>query len=298
MAKNTLEKLRSDYEDLFGTIQVTTAKRPAAEAIVHAIANNRAVYEAIMLETGVPWQVVGCIHSLEASLNLKHHLHNGDPLTARTTHVPAGRPKKGNPPFTFAESAIDALTMVGLAGQNEWGVAETLFRLEKYNGFGSRNKGINTPYLWSFSNHYKKGKFVKDGVWDANAVSGQCGAAVLIKVMIDEGMFSFEALPKPLSATLNGAAAPEIGVFLQKGNTWLTPRPLASKVAGLAVLSVNPSPFEIVMQFEHPDGSVTTQRFPARLISGAGYVDASDLVRGLMRWNLSLNGQVLAIDRP
>ena len=42
-------------------------------------------------------------------------------------------------------------------------MARILYRWEAYNGFGSRRQGINTPYLWAFSNHYTKGKYVADG---------------------------------------------------------------------------------------------------------------------------------------
>ena len=58
-----------------------------------------------------------------------------------------------------------------------------LFQFERYNGFGYRPHGINSPYLWSFSNHYLKGKFVKDGIFNENAGSKQCGAAVLLRRM-------------------------------------------------------------------------------------------------------------------
>ncbi len=51
---------------------------------------------------------------------------------------------------------------------------------------GYRRKGIHSPYLWSFSNHYTKGKFTNDGVFDSNAVSKQCGAAVLLRRMSEK----------------------------------------------------------------------------------------------------------------
>jgi hypothetical protein len=56
-----------------------------------------------------------------------------------------------------------------------------LFRFEGYNGFGYRRAGVNmaSPYLWSFSKHYSRGKFVSDGKFSFTAVSKQCGAAVL-----------------------------------------------------------------------------------------------------------------------
>jgi lysozyme family protein len=46
---------------------------------------------------------------------------------------------------------------------------------------------VPTPYLWCFSNHYERGKFVKDGAWNATARSQQCGAATLIKMLVGTG---------------------------------------------------------------------------------------------------------------
>ncbi|MBI5093618.1 MAG: hypothetical protein HZB26_14385 [Candidatus Hydrogenedentes bacterium] len=67
-------------------------------------------------------------------------------------------------------------------------MAGTLFQPELYNGWGYRlrNTGVHTPYLWSYSNHYTKGKFVADGTYDPDAVSRQCGAAVLLRRMAEK----------------------------------------------------------------------------------------------------------------
>jgi lysozyme family protein len=67
--------------------------------------------------------------------------------------------------------------------QSDWTEAAMLYRWEKYNGWGYRSRGIHTPYLWSFSEHYTKGKFVRDGVYDSNAVSRQPGASALLKAI-------------------------------------------------------------------------------------------------------------------
>jgi lysozyme family protein len=69
----------------------------------------------------------------------------------------------------------------------KWPLSVILFKLEGFNGFGYRTKHpeVLTPYLWSFSNHYTKGKFTVDRKFDANAVSKQCGAAVLLLSMSD-----------------------------------------------------------------------------------------------------------------
>jgi lysozyme family protein len=132
----------------------------------------------------VPWYFLACVHYMECSFSFKKHLHNGDPLTGYTVHVPAHRPKVGHPPpFTFEESAVDAIKYMKYDQVTNWSLPFILLKLEGYNGFGYNRKGIKTPYLWSYSNHYTKGKYVKDGVYDADAVSTQLGAAVILKRM-------------------------------------------------------------------------------------------------------------------
>ena len=135
-------------------------------------------------KTKVPWYCVGIIHSLEASFNFTKHLHNGDSLTAKTTHVPAGRPLQGTPPFTWEESAIDALNMK----KSSWNsISEILYNLESYNGFGyMMHHNINSPYLWAGTNHYTSGKYTSDGKFSVVAVSSQIGAASIILQMINK----------------------------------------------------------------------------------------------------------------
>ena len=46
-------------------------------------------------------------------MRFDQHLHNGDPLSGRTTHVPPGRPRPASPPFTWEQSAHDAIIRSG-----------------------------------------------------------------------------------------------------------------------------------------------------------------------------------------
>jgi lysozyme family protein len=186
-------KLRQEYEDLFASCQVRPDKLGQVGKVKDKIALNRPRYSEVETSTGVPWYVIGVIHNMEGSLNFKTHLHNGDPLTARTVHVPKGRPVAGTPPFRWEDSAMDALQFDNMTSLKKWTLAATLFKLEGFNGFGyrTRHPDVLTPYLWSFSNHYTKGKFVADGVFDPNATSNQCGAAVIFKAMVDDGTIVF-----------------------------------------------------------------------------------------------------------
>lgn len=47
-----------------------------------------------------------------------------------------GRPRTGNPPFTWEVSAADALSLRGLGRDTERSLAGTLFQIEGYNGWG------------------------------------------------------------------------------------------------------------------------------------------------------------------
>jgi lysozyme family protein len=155
------------------------------------LVNNRPRYEEVAAATRARWWFIGIAHALEATLNFQGHLHNGDPLSRRTVNVPAGRPIQWNPPTDWLSSAIDAISVEGFAGQNDWSLARAIHRFEGFNGYAYHRKGINSPYLWSFSNQYAKGKYVRDGVYDPNAVSAQCGAAVMLKALQVSGDVQF-----------------------------------------------------------------------------------------------------------
>lgn len=184
--------LRGEYEQLWADVTVRGERQTDVDSIVARIVASRPRYEDLTASTGVPWFLTGAIHSLESGLSFDRHLHNGDRLTARTVQVPAGRPAQGNPPFTWDESALDALLMHGLQNWKDWSVAGSLYQLERYNGFGYRmyHPTVLTPYLWSFTNHYIAGKYVADGRFDTNAVSAQCGAAAILRRMQDQGLIS------------------------------------------------------------------------------------------------------------
>ncbi|HAJ47693.1 MAG TPA: hypothetical protein DCL54_14050 [Alphaproteobacteria bacterium] len=190
------EAAKEEYRRLFWSCVITPERRALVSRMGNRIIAEprEPLYREVEQKTGVPWYVVGLIHMMECSFSLTSHLHNGDPLSARTKIVPKNRPAIWLPPSDWVSSAIDALTYDKFVGQTDWSLERTLYRLERYNGIGSRRNGINTPYLWSMSNHYTKGKFVADGVWDPNAVSKQVGCAVLLRWLVEDESVS---LPRP-----------------------------------------------------------------------------------------------------
>lgn len=195
--------LRQLYQALFNNCIVRPERSGEIETIVGKLQANRGRYEDVANDRDIPWFFIAVIHNMESSLNFNRHLHNGDPLTARTVNVPAGRPKKDNPPFTWEQSASDALSLKRLGPQTDWSLTGILYQLEAYNGWGYRrfHPEVLSPYLWSFSNHYKSGKYVADGRWSDSAVSRQCGAAVLLRRMVEHGLIDFADQPLPAEAT-------------------------------------------------------------------------------------------------
>jgi lysozyme family protein len=176
--------LRDEYASFFERCAVRAGFLPNLNYYVKRLRLGEASYRQVEAELGIAWPFVGVIHAMECGFNFYGHLHNGDPLTARTVHVPKGRPASPEPPYTWLQSALDALRLKKLDQVTDWSVPHMLFLLEGYNGFGYRRRGVPTPYLWSFSNLYESGKFVLDGKFDPHAVSKQCGAALMLKAVL------------------------------------------------------------------------------------------------------------------
>jgi len=179
--------LSTEYLRYFDTCEIRPERLIVVKGRTQKLRAGEEKYRRVGDKLGIPWFFIGIIHSLEANFDFTKHLHNGDPLTGRTIQVPKGRPVTGSPPFTWEESAEDALRMRGLQGQSDWSTSRLLYRWEGYNGFGYRPLHVPTPYLWSFSQHYTRGRFVKDHQFSPTSVSEQCGAAVIFKAF-QEGL--------------------------------------------------------------------------------------------------------------
>lgn len=146
--------------------------------------SNKARYEAVshrFANPGLKWWFVALIHEMECSQNFNCYLGNGQPWNKRTTWVPVGR----GPFASFEDGAVDALQLQGADKITDWSIGNVLYFLEGYNGYGyTKYHNINSPYLWSGSNHYTSGKYVIDGKFHANVVSQQIGIALLMKNLL------------------------------------------------------------------------------------------------------------------
>lgn len=156
----------------------------------------KAQYQLVSERTGVPWAMIAVIHEREASQNWAGSLAQGDPWNRVSVHVPAGR----GPFKSWVDAAVDALVncQPHAARNKDWSIGGTLTMLEQYNGLGYFNGPVTkrdgvviarypsqpSPYIWSGTDQYKAGKYVRDGVFDPHAIDQQAGCASLLLAMI------------------------------------------------------------------------------------------------------------------
>ena len=180
------------HEKLWDTAEIKPSQVFRIDKSIGIYLDNKKRYKNIeeMRDGGVPAAVVFVLHGRESTWNFKKHLHEGSPLTGRTKWIPKGRPKTGNPPFTFEESAEDALYILKSLEKINWSRCDdALYNIEKYNGLGYlKYRNINSPYLWSGTNHYSKGKYVADGKFSSSAVDKQLGTCSILLRMIDRDL--------------------------------------------------------------------------------------------------------------
>jgi len=208
---NYTQTLQREYLTLYKTLEIKEGKLPIIERHAEAIEAEKARYQSVGTPLGIPWYFIALVHTLESNRDFETHLHNGDPLTRRTRQVPKGRPKSGTPPFTWEESAIDALRYKRLHLETDWSLTRILYQLERYNGWGYRlyHTHVLSPYLWSYANHYRSGKYIADGTFSNTAVSRQSGAAVIMRRMEQRGMIEIQVPPITSFYSFSNREAPK-----------------------------------------------------------------------------------------
>jgi lysozyme family protein len=194
MSRITLTgELENEYRRLFATCVLREERAAEVDECIDAILTDRDRYQAVGESLQTPWFVVAALHVADTGRDFTVHLHNGDPLTDRTQHVPAGRPLVGEPPFRWEDSAIDALSLNHFGQWSDWSIAGTLFKLEGRGGWGYRLHHPDTPspYLWSYSTYYRQGKYVTDETWSETAVAVNCGVGMLLRRMAERELIQF-----------------------------------------------------------------------------------------------------------
>ena len=129
---------------------------PVAKRLVAA----KQRYLTVQAKTGVPWVFIAVTHQRESSQNWASSIAQGDNWNEVSTHVPKGR----GPFKSWEEAAIDALVNCGpyAARNKDWSIGGMLTLLERYNGLAYANAGRPSPYIWSGTDQYVRGKVLVD----------------------------------------------------------------------------------------------------------------------------------------
>jgi lysozyme family protein len=174
-----LGALKAANAQRWAKAKVTRNFTSVARGLVDPQAKAR--YQAVEKRTGVPWFIIAVIHERECSQNWKGSLAQGDPWDRVSVHVPTGR----GPFKSWEDCAVDALVNCApYASRNkDWSIGGALTLLEQYNGLGYAARRVPSPYIWSGTDQYKSGKYVRDHVYDANVIDVQLGCAGLLLAM-------------------------------------------------------------------------------------------------------------------
>lgn len=174
--------LHAEYLKNFREAKINPSNSHQVKRIIEKIISQRNSYEQASakilekLDQKVPWYIIASLHNMEASLGLHKQILNGQKISQRTTWVPKGLGPWGS----FEDSCVTAFEIK--PNIEDWSdLGHVLYWLERFNGWGYRKKGIWSPYLYSFTTLYTRGKYVSDGKFSRRAVSSQCGIVAILK---------------------------------------------------------------------------------------------------------------------
>ncbi|MBQ3101717.1 hypothetical protein IJC60_01815, partial [bacterium] len=160
---------------------MSDTQKAALEKFKSNFEKNKDKYEEVAKATGMPAELIAAIHWRESSGDFGTYLHNGQKLGQTTTLVPAGIYFEN-----WTDAAVDAINRCkpNATMEDDGSLDYYLNYAEGYNGWGYKNKGKASPYVWAGTDNYSGGKYVADGVYDPNHVDQQLGVALMMKALM------------------------------------------------------------------------------------------------------------------
>lgn len=143
----------------------------------------------------IPWWFIAIISEREygGPPHWDKQLGQGDPLDQVSVNDPKGMgPYLAHP--TDSTPGNDAWTrccLDNLINQNpypakwtNWTIGGVLTLFEEYNGLGYAMRGVPSAYVWSGTDQYVSGKYIRDGVYSSTTVDIQEGCAPILVAMM------------------------------------------------------------------------------------------------------------------
>ncbi len=184
--QHPFEALAGEYTSLLAAMQVAPARQGElarrAQEVIELAEKHRDEWTEVEGKTGVPrvWGIAS--FERESSSDYSRSPAQGDRWDQVSKNVPRGLgPYRCWGDACIAAYRLDHLDQVGAAA---WSWPRALYEDELFNGFGYRQFGVHSPYLWAWTNIYRVGKYGSDGRFDRNLRDQQCGTAPMMQMLI------------------------------------------------------------------------------------------------------------------
>lgn len=168
-------------------LQPTSEHKWAMQHFQERYAQNAERYAAVAEQTGVPAELIAALHYRESSMQFDTYLHQGDPLGKKAVNHPNDIPIFHD----WESAAVHALNQkkgvrdaLGMTAETTDPAALATYA-ERYNGLGYHNRGKPSPYVYSGTDVYQGGKYVRDGVYDPRVWDRQPGVMALMGSLKD-----------------------------------------------------------------------------------------------------------------
>jgi len=146
---------------------------------------NKARYERVAAKTGVPAELIAALHWRESTGSFKKYLHQGDPLGKAAVRIPTNIPIFHD----WEKAAVHAINMkktirdrLSITQTTVDPVALATFA-EYYNGLGYHYKGKPSPYVFSGTDQYTSGKYIRDKVYSSKVRDRQLGVMAMVQYL-------------------------------------------------------------------------------------------------------------------
>lgn len=175
-------QLRDEYERRVAALKIT--RGPEAERRARQLLGRPEVmtnFEPVEQTLKIPMVWMICSFERESGMNFRTSPAQGDPWNRVSTHVPAGV----GPFRSFTDAAIWSYKHDGLDRNSApWTWSYMMWAWEKFNGFGPRDHGRVSGYVFSGTDQYdppsgRGGKYVADRQWSSSTVDTQLGCVPL-----------------------------------------------------------------------------------------------------------------------
>jgi lysozyme family protein len=150
---------------------------------------NKARYQAVADAVHLPPELIAALHWRESTGDFGTYMHQGDPLGRRPRHHPTNIPTF----YKWEDSAIHAFGHKAWLRddlrltENSTDLATLATYAEYYNGLGYYQRRIPSPYVFSGTDQYNRGKYVSDGKYSRRTRDGQLGVVTMIQAIRDSG---------------------------------------------------------------------------------------------------------------